>query len=78
LREQDEYASGGYPSIARLASDGHFWAVKSIIRRDVVGDGEFGAVWDGKDVFEWCEDYGERHLVKELNYRASVSPQSSA
>jgi hypothetical protein len=59
--------------VAKLAANEEFWAVKNLIRRKVVPDGELKERHDGKDVFEWLVYHGEEMLLEELMYRFPVS-----
>ena len=69
---QERVITQGMPNIAQLAAVKEFWAVKNLIRRQVVPDGELLERHDGKDVFEWSRDHEEWMLLEELEYRFKV------
>jgi hypothetical protein len=63
----------GYPSVARLACEQHFWAVKNLVRRRQIKPEEFALPHNGKTALEWVRKHGQEDLVKELMYFFPVS-----
>jgi hypothetical protein len=62
-----------YPSLARLASEKHFWAVRNLVRRGVVKAKELALMHEGKTALEWVKEHGEGDVAKELVYSFPVS-----
>jgi hypothetical protein len=57
------------PSLAELAHNKEFWAVRNICRRRVFeSDAEFIQPYKGKDVVQWAVHHGQNVLVDELHY----------
>jgi hypothetical protein len=67
---------GGYekafPSIAKLVCERHWFAVKNLIRRQVVRRSEYGEKFGGKTAAEWATYYGLELLAKEIRYFVSI------
>ena len=58
----------GFPTIAQLASEKEFWAVKNLCRRKKVTKNEALKMYSGKNVIEWVEHYKQFNLKQELCY----------
>ena len=63
---------GGFPSIAELACRKKWFAVKNLIRRQVVPASEFSSVtFGGKTAAGWAAYYMKNELLEELWYYVS-------
>ena len=65
---QNELMQNGPPSVAQLAHEKKWWAVRNLIRRKLVHEKEMGEKFEGKDVIEWATHFGEERMAKELEY----------
>ena len=67
---QEAHQKAGSPveSIAELAKNQKWWAVKYLCRRKKVTHSEAVQEYLGKNVIEWVRFYGEDTMVRELNY----------
>ena len=58
----------GPPSIAQLASEKKWWAIKNIVRRGIFEDKEMTEKIQGKNAIEWAKHHGVTGMAQELEY----------
>ncbi len=59
--------------MAELACKKSWWAVKNLIRRQVIGLGEYAEKFCGKTAEEWARYYKEELIAQEIDYYVSAS-----
>jgi hypothetical protein len=66
---------GGYetrfPTLAELACEGKWWAVRNLARRHAAVIAEYSEVFHGKTAAQWAQHHGLPNLAKELEYYVS-------
>jgi hypothetical protein len=63
--------NGKFPTLAELACEGMWWAVRNLIRRHVPNDAEYTEVFHGKTAAQWASHHGVPHLSREITYYVS-------
>jgi hypothetical protein len=58
----------GAPSVAQMACEEKWWAVKNLVRRKVVPKKEMFQKYQGKDAIEWAKHHGVTGMAQELEY----------
>ncbi len=67
-----------FPSIAEMACREQWFAVRNLIRRQVIASSEFADPFAGKTAALWAEHYQNVAMAKELKYYVSTHPSSFA
>jgi hypothetical protein len=66
------YSQGGYqkkfPTLAELACEGMWWAVRNLARHNAASLAEYQEVFHGKTAAQWAQHYGLPDLSREIEY----------
>jgi hypothetical protein len=75
LRFSTSSTQGGYekrfPTLAELACEGMWWAVRNLVRRYKASEAEYSEVFHGKTAAQWALHHGLAKLSSELEYYVS-------
>ena len=63
-----EAEKNGFPKLSEMAEKKQWWAVKNLVRRRVITDGEAVEKCNGRNALEWAVHHDEKEMAEELKY----------